>query len=607
MPPHKDATTAGGSLSQPQTKSEKMPRLGKQPRQMALALTGAQLLWTLPPDSAPQSDDVPAAWCAYTGQTSEQIVHSGLREVLHPEDRRATLASIQRAVVRQQPYHLVTRLRRWDGVYQPFVVHGVPQRTATGHLRQWVGTLTNVTTYAKALLDQESTQSQVEPDAAVDTPAETVGHQPAHLMEAAQLRATFDALADGLFVFDQMGQALEVNPAGRALLSLEALPRNPDRRQSQRLGRQLDTRDAAGQLLPREQWPLFRALRGETLTGSGAVDMRFRALDGRELYTSISAAPIWDEQRQVAGAVLAIRDVTEHRALEQELAKWAASLSDANWRLDESLHIVAHELRTPLTSLKGLLDVVERRLKQETPAVEQAAAVEVPGSESGQLEQTGPSTSGATVPAPTATGPVSVRPLLQRANQQAVRLGRLLDDLTDAARAQTGKLEIHPEPCDLRSVVQSGVAEQRQATKRSIHLQMPKKPVEVAADIGRINQALSNYLTNAAKYSPKESPIDVSLSIEHGQARVAVADRGQGLMPEAQARIWERFHQANSVQTGGTARSSAGLGLGLYISKHLIEHHGGAVGVVSMPGQGSTFWFTLPLAAEPEPDVSAPQ
>jgi PAS domain S-box-containing protein len=694
-PPHQDATTAGGALSQLDTKSEKMPRLGEQPHQMALALTGAQLLWTLPPDGAPKEDDVPSEWCAYTGQTSEQIVHSGLREVLHPEDRRATLASIQRAVVRQQPYHLVTRLRRWDGVYHPFVMHGVPQRTATGQLRQWVGTLTNVTAYAEALLDQESTWPHVEPGAAVDMPHAAPARRLSHLMEApvqrlvtahlvgivmsdrdhitaandaflamvgytreeldtgnlrweamtpaeylpladrameemlthgestpfekeyvrkdgtrvpvllgsallereplqwvcvvvdlseqkrleravtdqaAQLSATFDALADGLYVFDRMGQALQVNPAGRALLALEALPGNPDRRRSQELGRQLDTRDAAGQLLPREQWPLFRALRGETLTGSGAVDMRFRALDGRELYTSISAAPIWDEQRQVAGAVLAIRDVTDHWQLEQELAGWAASLSDANRRLDESLHIVAHELRTPLTSLKALLDVVERRLRHDnTPAMGTVAAVEVPGS-------------------------APVLPLLQHAGQQAARLGRLLDDLTDAARAQTGKLEVYLEPCDLRSVVQPSVVEQRQATKRSIHLQMPKKPVEVAADTGRINQVLSNYITNAAKYSPKESPIDVSLSIEEGQARVAVVDRGQGLLPEAQARIWERFHQANSVQTGGTERGSAGLGLGLYISKHLIEHHGGTVGVVSVPGRGSTFWFTLPLA-----------
>ncbi|PWT77295.1 MAG: hypothetical protein C5B60_02995 [Chloroflexi bacterium] len=706
MPPHQDATTGGGSLSQPDTKSEKMPRLGEQPHQMALALTGAQLLWTLPPDGAPQSDDVPAEWCAYTGQTSEQIVRSGLRETLHPDDRRATLASIQRAVVRQQPYHLVTRLRRWDGVYQPFVLHGVPQQTATGRLRQWIGTLTNVTTYVEVLRDQEPTRLPVERGAPVDTetshPASAASRQ-AHLLEApvqrlvtahlvgivmsdrdhitaandaflaiigytreeldtgalhweamtppeylplgnraleemlargestpfekqyirkdgsrvpvllgsalvereplqwvcvvvdlseqkrleraaadraAQLRATFDALADGLYVFDRMGQALQVNPAGRALLSLEAPPANPDLRRAQELGRQLDMRDAAGQQVPREQWPLFRALRGETLTGSGAVDMRFRALDGRELYTSISAAPIWDEQRQVAGAVLAIRDVTEHRRLEQEQAKWVADLEDANRRLGDSLHIVAHELRTPLTSLKGLLYLVERRLKHDVPATERAAVVGV-------------------------SGFASIRSLLQQVNQQATRLGRLLDDLTDAARMQTGKLEVHPEPCDLRSVVQSGVAEQRQATRRFIHLQMPKNPVEVAADVGRINQVLSNYLTNAAKYSPKESPIDVRLSVENGKARVAVVDRGQGVTPEAQVLIWERFHQADSIQTGGTARSSAGLGLGLYISKHLIEHHGGAVGVESLPGQGSTFWFTLPLAGGPMLDSSA--
>jgi signal transduction histidine kinase len=116
--------------------------------------------------------------------------------------------------------------------------------------------------------------------------------------------------------------------------------------------------------------------------------------------------------------------------------------------------------------------------------------------------------------------------------------------------------------------------------------------VLVYADADRIGQVVTNYLTNALKYSAGDQPVEVRLEQEEQAVRVLVRDRGPGLTAAQQAWIWERFHRVEGmkVQSG----SSEGLGLGLYISRMIIARHGGHVGVDSHPGEGSTFWFALP-------------
>jgi signal transduction histidine kinase len=175
------------------------------------------------------------------------------------------------------------------------------------------------------------------------------------------------------------------------------------------------------------------------------------------------------------------------------------------------------------------------------------------------------------------------------------RLVRLVNELLDVSRVQAGKLELHPEPVDLATIVRETVEEQREIhPERTLIYPFPADGrVPLMADADRIGQVVTNYLTNALKYSPEEHPVEVGLALDAEQARVWVRDQGTGIPPEEQAHIWERFHRVPGIQV--QSGSGVGLGLGLYICRTIIQQHHGQVGVESAPGQGSTFWLTLPL------------
>lgn len=262
--------------------------------------------------------------------------------------------------------------------------------------------------------------------------------------------------------------------------------------------------------------------------------------------------------------------VLERERLLRERAEARASelaLRETNAQMDTFLGMAGHELKTPLTSLKLALQLVARRMRQSPQAA------------------TGQSPS---------TAPVLEQVML--GVRQAERLDRLVNDLLDVSRIRAGKLELHLERADLTSIVYEAVEDQRRVVpQRSLFLQLPTdRPLLVTADADRIGEVVVNYLTNALKYSPTDRPVEVGLAVEDQQARVWVRDEGPGLPPEEQQHIWERFQRARGIEV--QSGSGIGLGLGLYICRTIIERHQGRVGVESAPGQGSTFWFTLPLA-----------
>jgi signal transduction histidine kinase len=333
-------------------------------------------------------------------------------------------------------------------------------------------------------------------------------------------------------------------------------------------------RDEQGRPLALNEGPLPRALAGEVMAGEKAMDLRSRALDGRELELNLSAAPLRDGNGQLVGIVCVFRDQTERNQLARDREEARASeltLRETKAQMDTFLSIASHELKTPLTSLKLSLQLSQRQVRKLTSSTSGSAA------EGGARLQ-------------------SAVEQLNRTAHQIERMEALVNDLVDVSRIQAGKLELRPEQVDLVAVVHETVEAQREAApERSIYLQRPAdlSQVPVYADAGRIEQVVTNFLTNALKYSPADRPVEVGVEVDPEQARIWVRDHGPGLPALEQEHIWERFHRAQGVEVQSGA--GVGLGLGLYISRMIVEHHQGQVGVQSTPGQGATFWFTLPL------------
>ena len=265
--------------------------------------------------------------------------------------------------------------------------------------------------------------------------------------------------------------------------------------------------------------------------------------------------------------------VIERERLVREHALARANLlaaEEASRRMGAFLSIASHELRTPVTAILPAIQVLIQR-----------------------AERAATHTTDTTTKAERLRDEAAI---LRRTERQVARLVRLLDDLVDAARLREDRLDLRLAPCDLCEIVREIVEEQQAAHPGRIHLASAPEhaPLPVRADADRLGQVLTNYLTNALKYSAAAAPVEVRMWCADGRATVAVRDRGPGIPPEERERIWELFHRVPGIEV--RSGSGIGLGLGLHISKSLVERHGGQVGVESEVGQGSTFWFTLPLA-----------
>lgn len=253
------------------------------------------------------------------------------------------------------------------------------------------------------------------------------------------------------------------------------------------------------------------------------------------------------------------RDIREQKELDQ--------------RKETFISMASHELRNPLTTIHANLQLAERRVKSILNSTLHHGLPE-------DIEHAASDT----------------QLMLERALRQTKVMNRLIGDLLDGTRIQANKLNLSLAEHDIVAILEDTVQDQREVTNlRTIQLDLAEsEPILVLVDKDRISQVISNYLTNALKYSAASEEVTVGIQRKAEEVCVWVKDHGPGLTPEQQLRIWERYYQAKgiTVQSG----TGVGLGLGLHICKTLITRQGGQVGVDSTPGRGSTFWFTLPLA-----------
>ena len=290
-----------------------------------------------------------------------------------------------------------------------------------------------------------------------------------------------------------------------------------------------------------------------------------------------------DDERALSEAVAQLGAVAlerEHllRVSSEAKARELAAV-DARRQMDEFLGIATHELRTPLTSVTANVQMALRLLESLSQMLPDEDSVVTEADDLRSL--------------PNLLKRSSV--LLKRTDRQMVRLNRLVGDLVDVSRIQAGKLELHPESCDLLTIVREAVHEQRASwPHRTVVLTLPRRAaITITADGDRIGQVVTNLLTNALKYSPDDSEVVGIVRILGDAVRVEVRDQGPGISAAYQVNLWERFYRVPGIEQ--QSGSGVGLGLGLNICKTIVERHGGQVGVESAPGKGSTFWFSLPL------------
>jgi len=273
-----------------------------------------------------------------------------------------------------------------------------------------------------------------------------------------------------------------------------------------------------------------------------------------------------------AAAQLTALFIERERLLDERAQMQARGLSlrETPQHWNEFIGIAGHELRTPLTTMKASIEFAQRHL-------DRVKKYEV------------------NLPPPVRDYFATLRSCLDRAERQANLQSLLISDLLDVSRLHGGYFKLRSERCDLPTLVREVVEDQRLLSPtRSILLELSVgEMMNVLVDANRMRQVISNYLSNALKYSDADKQVVVRVERDDAHAYVLVHDQGPGLSEAEQQRIWERFYRVPDVQI--KSGSSAGLGLGLYISRMIVEQLAGTTGVRSTLGEGSTFWFALPL------------
>ena len=345
-------------------------------------------------------------------------------------------------------------------------------------------------------------------------------------------RTIFEGAADGIFVHDmETGRILDVNPRGREMYGLAMEKETPIDGSNLNAGEPPYTPEDA------LRW-VRKAAGGEPQR----FDWLARDTAGQLFWVEVNL------RRVVIGGkerVLShVRDITQRKMAEQFREQY--------------VHTISHDLRAPLTIIRGHACLLQRNLEK----------IGVKGSEL-----------------------LSAEVILESILKGVQRMDAMIQDLADSARLEAGQLQLETRPVELSPFISELLQRIQGITDETrIDVEMQEKLPPVNADPDRLERILMNLLTNALKYSPPETRVMVRAGrIDAEMVTVSIVDRGAGIAAEDLPFIFERFYQP---QRG---RMAGGLGLGLYITKMLVEAHGGRVWVESELGKGSAFHFTLPV------------
>ncbi|MBK5969109.1 MULTISPECIES: PAS domain S-box protein [Thiorhodovibrio] len=367
--------------------------------------------------------------------------------------------------------------------------------------------------------------------------------------QAQQTQAIVDNIVDGIITIDREGMIASANPA--ALRIFDYPPEDV-------IG------EHVGMLMPESQGRAHDSyIRNFLATGVARAVGLSREMEGRRrdgtifpIELAVSEVSCQDQPMFIG----MVRDITERKRVERMKSEFVSTVS--------------HELRTPLTSISGSLGLLL-------------------GGAMGELPET-------------------MRPLLEIAHKNSQRLSYMINDLLDMEKIAAGKMQFDLQETALMPLVEQAVsANLTYGEARGVRLELTERIAEeiaVRVDSQRLQQVLANFLSNAAKFSPDGSTVEIGVRLRDTCARIWVRDRGPGIPREFRSRIFQKFSQADASDT----RQRGGTGLGLAITKELMERMGGAVGFESVVGEGATFWADLPVmahglaGAQPSPDPDHP-
>lgn len=361
-----------------------------------------------------------------------------------------------------------------------------------------------------------------------------------------RLETVANNAASCLFMMDKQGRPTFMNPAAMEVTGYKSLDEIKDRP----LHYAVHWKRPDGTPYPMEECPIDNA-QAELRPVQNREEI-FCRKDGSLFPVSFSVAPL-EENGETIGSVLEFRDITEQKRIEAELR-------DAIRARDEFLSVASHELKTPLSSLKLQAQLAKRVRDRGDPSVYQ---------------------------------PEKVNKLIEQTDRQTTRLTRLVDDMLDIARIRSGKLTVQRETfnvCGLIDDIIDRLGPNLVEAGTQITFNCPG-PVEVTWDRFRIEQVITNLLTNAMRYgSRKPVSITVERSLKgHECVRIIVRDQGIGLSESSKDRIFDRFERAVA------ASEVSGLGLGLFITRQIVRSHGGEIWAESAgPQQGATFVVEIP-------------
>lgn len=287
-------------------------------------------------------------------------------------------------------------------------------------------------------------------------------------------------------------------------------------------------------LLP-EEHPVYQAMH----TGKAIFDFEIAVKPPtREVfYISVNAVPVYDENEELSGSIGTFMDVTHRRkAIQQK---------------DDFISVASHELKTPITSLKAAIQLLDR-IKDN------------PGER--------------------------LPKLIEQANRSMDKVSNLIEELLNASKITSGQMQLNSATFNLVSVVTDSYQHIAAKDKAKIKL-TGSSSLMVNGDPVRIEQVVVNFINNAIKYAPESQQILIQIESNSDVAKLSVSDSGQGIISEKLPHLFDRYYRVDD-----NGQQYSGLGLGLYICAEIIKKHDGEIGATSKLGEGSTFWFTLPLA-----------